>query len=169
VVHTCNSNYSGGRDQEDHSLKPALANGSWDPITKLPNTEMDWQSGPNGSWLPSVQTLVLPKLWCQAAGIFEWYTWSGCIWNANISGCQGPRTLTSHELWRCDVLQRFEGHERGLSHLGVSPSLWVNWRGTVGRIGWLPVAHPFFHSFIHSWMYLSIHLFHDATLCKPLC
>jgi hypothetical protein len=23
VAHTCNSNYLGGRDQEDHSLKPA--------------------------------------------------------------------------------------------------------------------------------------------------
>jgi hypothetical protein len=24
VAHTCNPNYSGGRDQEDHDLKPAL-------------------------------------------------------------------------------------------------------------------------------------------------
>jgi hypothetical protein len=24
VAHTCNSSYSGGRDQEDHSLKPAM-------------------------------------------------------------------------------------------------------------------------------------------------
>jgi hypothetical protein len=28
VTHTCNSSYSGGRDQEAHSLKPAQANGS---------------------------------------------------------------------------------------------------------------------------------------------
>jgi hypothetical protein len=28
VAHTCNPSYSGGRDQEDHSLKPALANSS---------------------------------------------------------------------------------------------------------------------------------------------
>jgi hypothetical protein len=26
VAHTCNPSYSGGRDQEDHSLKPAWAN-----------------------------------------------------------------------------------------------------------------------------------------------
>jgi hypothetical protein len=32
VAHTCNPVYSGGRDQEDHSLKPARANSSWDPI-----------------------------------------------------------------------------------------------------------------------------------------
>jgi hypothetical protein len=30
VAHAYNPNYSGGRDQEDHSLKPAWANSSWD-------------------------------------------------------------------------------------------------------------------------------------------
>jgi hypothetical protein len=28
VAHACNPGYSEGRDQEDHGLKPALANGS---------------------------------------------------------------------------------------------------------------------------------------------
>jgi hypothetical protein len=28
VVHTCNSSYTGSRDQEDHGLKPSWANGS---------------------------------------------------------------------------------------------------------------------------------------------
>jgi hypothetical protein len=28
VAHYCNPNYSGDRDQEDHGLKPALANSS---------------------------------------------------------------------------------------------------------------------------------------------
>jgi hypothetical protein len=37
VVHTCNPSYSGGRDQEDHSSKPAGANRSRDPITKNPS------------------------------------------------------------------------------------------------------------------------------------
>jgi hypothetical protein len=32
--HTCNPSYSGGTDQEDYSLKPALANSSWDTILK---------------------------------------------------------------------------------------------------------------------------------------
>jgi hypothetical protein len=31
VAHTCNPSYSGGRDQEDHSSKPALANCSMRP------------------------------------------------------------------------------------------------------------------------------------------
>jgi hypothetical protein len=31
--------YSGGRDQEDHSSKPARANSSQDPILKIPNTK----------------------------------------------------------------------------------------------------------------------------------
>jgi hypothetical protein len=34
VAHTCNPSYSGGRDQEDHSLKPAWVNSFYDPISK---------------------------------------------------------------------------------------------------------------------------------------
>jgi hypothetical protein len=34
VVHACNPIYSGGRDQEDHGLKPAWGNSLWDPIPK---------------------------------------------------------------------------------------------------------------------------------------
>jgi hypothetical protein len=34
LSHTCNPNYSGGRDQEDCSLRPALANSSQDFISK---------------------------------------------------------------------------------------------------------------------------------------
>jgi hypothetical protein len=34
VAHTCNPSYSGGRDQEDHSLKPSQANNLWDAISK---------------------------------------------------------------------------------------------------------------------------------------
>jgi hypothetical protein len=45
VAHACNPNYSGGRDQEDHSLKPAHANSSWDPVLKKLVTIKDWRSG----------------------------------------------------------------------------------------------------------------------------
>jgi hypothetical protein len=38
VAHTCNPSYSGGRDQEDHNLKPVWANNSQDPISKISNT-----------------------------------------------------------------------------------------------------------------------------------
>jgi hypothetical protein len=31
VAHACNPSYSGGKDQEDHSLRPAQANCSRDP------------------------------------------------------------------------------------------------------------------------------------------
>jgi hypothetical protein len=34
VAHACNPSYSGGRNQEDHSSKPARANSSRDPILK---------------------------------------------------------------------------------------------------------------------------------------
>jgi hypothetical protein len=36
LTHACNPSYSGGRDQEDRSSKPARANSSWDPISKKP-------------------------------------------------------------------------------------------------------------------------------------
>jgi hypothetical protein len=32
--HACNPSYSGGREQEDHGLKPTWANSSQDPISK---------------------------------------------------------------------------------------------------------------------------------------
>jgi hypothetical protein len=39
VAHSCNPSYSGGRDQEDHGSKIALANGLQDPILKKPITK----------------------------------------------------------------------------------------------------------------------------------
>jgi hypothetical protein len=36
AAHTCNPSYSGGRDREDHSSKPAQTNSSQDPISKKP-------------------------------------------------------------------------------------------------------------------------------------
>jgi hypothetical protein len=40
---------SGGRDQEDHSSKPAWANNSQDPIPKIPNTKQHERSCHSGS------------------------------------------------------------------------------------------------------------------------
>jgi hypothetical protein len=37
VAHACNPSYSGGRDQEDCSSKPAQANSSRDPVSKNPS------------------------------------------------------------------------------------------------------------------------------------
>jgi hypothetical protein len=37
VGHACNLSYSGGRDQEDHSSKPAGANSLQDPVLKTPS------------------------------------------------------------------------------------------------------------------------------------
>jgi hypothetical protein len=39
MAYTCNSNYSGGRDQENQGSKPAQADDSRDPISKKPNTK----------------------------------------------------------------------------------------------------------------------------------
>jgi hypothetical protein len=48
VAHACNSRYLGGRDQEDHGLKPAWANSSWKSISKMPNPKKEWWSGSSG-------------------------------------------------------------------------------------------------------------------------
>jgi hypothetical protein len=48
VAHTCNPSYSGGRDQEDYSSKPAQANNSWECISKIPMRKMGWQNGSSG-------------------------------------------------------------------------------------------------------------------------
>jgi hypothetical protein len=45
VAHACNPSYSGGRDQEDHGLKPAKANSLQDPIVKNPSQKKGWWSG----------------------------------------------------------------------------------------------------------------------------
>jgi hypothetical protein len=48
VAHACNPSYSGGRDQEDRSSKPAQANSSRDPISKKPITKkglVEWLIG----------------------------------------------------------------------------------------------------------------------------
>jgi hypothetical protein len=48
AAHVCNPKYSGGRGQEDTSLKPAWANSSGDLILKKKKkkiTKMGWWSG----------------------------------------------------------------------------------------------------------------------------
>jgi hypothetical protein len=56
VTHTCNPSYSGGRNQEDRSSKPAQANGLWKPILN----KKGWWNG-SRCW-PWVQILVLQKI-----------------------------------------------------------------------------------------------------------
>jgi hypothetical protein len=58
MAHACNSNYSGGRDQEDRGSKPVQANSSCDPILKKPITitKKDWWSG--SRYMPRVQDPV---------------------------------------------------------------------------------------------------------------
>jgi hypothetical protein len=45
LASACNPSYSGGRDQDDHSSKPAQANSSMRPYLKKPFTKirlMEW-------------------------------------------------------------------------------------------------------------------------------
>jgi hypothetical protein len=51
VADTYNQSYSSGRDQEDHSLRPAWENSSQDPISKTPNRKKGRQSGSSGRGL----------------------------------------------------------------------------------------------------------------------
>jgi hypothetical protein len=57
VAHTSNPSYSGGRDQEDLSSRPAQANSSRDPISKIPNTK-------KGCWRAQVVECLPSK--CEA-------------------------------------------------------------------------------------------------------
>jgi hypothetical protein len=56
VAHPCNLSYSGSRDQEDHSSKPAWGNSSWDPILKNPSQKYGWWS--ESRWRPWVQAPI---------------------------------------------------------------------------------------------------------------
>jgi hypothetical protein len=68
VAHVYNPCYSEGRDQEDHGLRPAQANVSWNPILKIPTRKRAdrvaqvWQSTCLASVRPCVQTTLLPKI-----------------------------------------------------------------------------------------------------------
>jgi hypothetical protein len=62
VAHPCNPSYSRDRDQEDHDLKPALANSSQDLILKISFTKKGWRGGGEvgvESNKPKVKTPVL--------------------------------------------------------------------------------------------------------------
>jgi hypothetical protein len=70
-AHACNLSYSGGRDQEHCSLKPAWANSLWDPISKNPITKIrlvEWLKMKALSSSPSTAKQRKPKtmwLWLQ--------------------------------------------------------------------------------------------------------
>jgi hypothetical protein len=58
VAHACNPSYSGGRDQENRSSKPAWANSLQDPILKEPITNIalvEWLQGEGLSSIPSTE------------------------------------------------------------------------------------------------------------------
>jgi hypothetical protein len=48
MAHTYNPSYSGGKDQEDCSLKPAQANGSRNSILRNTPPNKGWHSGSSG-------------------------------------------------------------------------------------------------------------------------
>jgi hypothetical protein len=52
MAHSCNPSYSGGRDQEDHSSKPALASSPEDPISEKK------KGGGLVEWLKGYRTCV---------------------------------------------------------------------------------------------------------------
>jgi hypothetical protein len=56
LVHTCNPNYSGGRDQEDPGSKPAQANKLQDPISNKTKQNKTKQKNPS-----------------QRKGLVEWF------------------------------------------------------------------------------------------------
>jgi hypothetical protein len=67
VAHAYNASYSGGRDQEDHSLKPAWVNNSVIPYLKKPFTKIglvEWLKVKALSSSPSTAKNKKPKKPC---------------------------------------------------------------------------------------------------------
>jgi hypothetical protein len=60
VAHTYNPSYSGGRDQEDNSLKPALGNNSCEPISKNPITKK--KKNGQAEWLKVKALISSPSM-----------------------------------------------------------------------------------------------------------
>jgi hypothetical protein len=60
VAHTCNPSYSGGRDQEDLSSKPAQAKSSQDHIFEKPFTKIELMGVAQGEG-PEFKTQYQPK------------------------------------------------------------------------------------------------------------
>jgi hypothetical protein len=121
VAHTCNLSYSGSRDQEDHSWKPAeqivCKTLSWkNPLHTHTHTHtMGWWSG--SRCMPWVQTPVLLKKTTTKDWWEEWLVSHVCLCLI---------TVPSH---------RGKGH----SKLTYQITACIHWGGGV-----------FIHSFIHS-------------------
>jgi hypothetical protein len=47
MAHTYNTNYSGGRHQVNNVSKPAQANSSQEPISKIPKAKKGWRHDSN--------------------------------------------------------------------------------------------------------------------------
>jgi hypothetical protein len=71
VAHACNPSYSEGRDQEDHSLKPAQANSSRDPISKNSYHTKKWADGVAQGEDPEFKPRYHKKKKKRAEGIAE--------------------------------------------------------------------------------------------------
>jgi hypothetical protein len=69
VAHAYNPRYSGGRDQEDHSLKPAQANSLEDPISKNPITKIGLVEWLKVKVLSSTPSMGKKKKECLQAGV----------------------------------------------------------------------------------------------------
>jgi hypothetical protein len=54
VTHSCDPGYLRGWNQEDHDSRPAQANSSWDPISKITRAKWTWRCG-SSSRAPALQ------------------------------------------------------------------------------------------------------------------
>jgi hypothetical protein len=96
VAHTCNSSYSGGRDQEDQGSKPAQANSSQDPIWKKPITKKGWR------WL---NLYVGPKFKPQYHKEKKKKP-EAMSWGLEQRGTLAATGFTLKAVWPCTELQR---------------------------------------------------------------
>jgi hypothetical protein len=97
VAHACNSSYSGGRDQEDHGLKPAQANSSQDLITKKPSQKR--ASGVAQGVGPEFKPQYHKKQKCRARRGYWRYQMKGllCV-KPDTALCQGLGIIIGYQL-----------------------------------------------------------------------
>jgi hypothetical protein len=84
VARACNPGYSGGREQEDHGSKPAQANSSEDPISKIPVTKVEWLKVKTLSSSPSTLKKKKKKHGRVVSGISFQFCNAGCLLNVKL-------------------------------------------------------------------------------------
>jgi hypothetical protein len=121
VAHACNPSYSGGRDQEDCSLKPAWTKFENPYLEKKASQKNGWWSG--SRCRPWVQTLVPQKknkTFFLGGGLFCFMVLGFELWASCLQACPLPLKPCPEStlLW---LLWRWMGSHELFTQAGLKP------------------------------------------------